>query len=58
MVMREMPLDRLEQLLIRASYELRPALALGDASLPLIDRGHFACSLRSCSSRDAPPWVS
>jgi hypothetical protein len=25
---------------------LRPALALGDPSLPLIDRGHTACSPR------------
>jgi hypothetical protein len=57
MVMREMPLDRSEQLLIGASYELRPALAVSDASLPLIDRGHFAF-LRSCLSRYAPPSVS
>ena len=42
MVVREMPLDRLEQLLIGAACKLRPAVAVGDLSLPLIDRGHFA----------------
>jgi hypothetical protein len=42
MVVREMPLDRFEQLLIGATHELRPALAVGDPSLPFIDRGHFA----------------
>jgi hypothetical protein len=46
MVMREMSLNRLEQLRIGATYESRPALALGDPSLPLIDRGHIACSPR------------
>jgi hypothetical protein len=46
MVMREMSLDRLEQLRVGAACELRPALALDDPSLPRIDRGHFACSVR------------
>lgn len=46
MVMREMTLDRLEQLRIGATCELRPALALGDPSLPLIDRGHITCAPR------------
>jgi hypothetical protein len=41
MVMCEMSLDRLEQLLVGATCELRPALALDDSSLPLVDRGHF-----------------
>ena len=42
MVVREMPLDCLEQLLIGAACELRPALAVGDPALPVIDRGHLA----------------
>jgi hypothetical protein len=42
MVMCEVSLDRLEQLLIGAARELRPALALDDTSLPLVDRGHVA----------------
>jgi hypothetical protein len=40
--MREMSLDRLKQLLIGATCELRPALASSDPSLPFIDRGHIA----------------
>lgn len=51
MVVREMTLDCFEQLLIGATSELRPALAVDDPSLPFIDRGHIACSLRSSSSR-------
>jgi hypothetical protein len=37
----EMLLDRLEQLLIGATCELRPALTVSDASVSF-DRGHFA----------------
>jgi hypothetical protein len=40
MMMCEMTLDRLEQLLTGATCELRPALALDDSSLPLVDCGH------------------
>ena len=39
MVVREMLLYCLKQLLIRATCELRPALAVGDPSLPPFDRG-------------------
>jgi hypothetical protein len=42
MVVREMLLDRLEQLLIGTTCELRPALTVGDAALSFIDRGHIA----------------
>jgi hypothetical protein len=37
MVVCEMSLDRLEQFLIGATCELRPALALDDTSLSLVD---------------------
>jgi hypothetical protein len=40
MVMGEMSLERVEQLLVGATRELRPALALDDPSLPLVDGGH------------------
>jgi hypothetical protein len=42
MVVREMLLDRLKQLLIGATCELRPALAMSDSAL--LDRGHIAWS--------------
>lgn len=42
MMVCEMTLDRLEQLLVRATCELRPALAVGDSSLSFVDRGHLA----------------
>lgn len=51
MVVREMTFNRFEQLPIGATRELRPALAVDDPSLPLIDRGHIACRLRSSWSR-------
>lgn len=44
MVVCEMTLDRVEQLFVRATCELRPALAVGDSPLLFIDRGHFAWS--------------
>jgi hypothetical protein len=38
---------------------LRPALTVGDAALPFIDRGHIACPLlSSLISLDAPPRMS
>ena len=40
MVMCEMSLDRVEQLLVGATCESRPALAVDDTSL-LVDRVHF-----------------
>jgi hypothetical protein len=56
--MREMSLNRFKQLRIGATYELRPALALSDPSLPLIDRGHIACVSAVMLSRCAPPRMS
>lgn len=41
MVMCEMSLYRLEQLLVGATCELRPALAVDDSSRPPVDRAHF-----------------
>lgn len=59
MVVREMLLNRVEQLLIGTTCELRPALTVGDAALSFTDRGHLACSLRfSLVSPDAPPRMS
>ena len=62
MVMCEMSLNRVEQLLVGATCELRPALAVDDSSLPLVDRGHFvivavdlAAPRRECLVRDSDP---
>src|SRR5690242_17117260 len=39
-MMRNVLLSRLEQLMLGATCELRPALAEGDPSMPFVDRGH------------------
>jgi len=46
MVVCEVSLHRIEELLIGLSCESRPALAVGDPSVPFVDRGHMAWSLR------------
>lgn len=42
MMVCEMPLDRGEELVLGAAYELRPALAVGDPPLPFADHRHLA----------------
>lgn len=58
MVVCEMSLDRLEQLRVGATRELRPALALDDSPLPLVDRGHYRLIVAVELSRGAPPRMS
>ena len=42
MMMREVSLSRFEQLLLGIARELRPALAVRDPSVSVLDRGHLA----------------
>ena len=46
MVVCKVLLNRVEELLLGCAGELRPALAVGDPSVPFADRGHMAWSLR------------
>ena len=46
MVVCEVSLHCIEELLIGLSCELRPALAVGDPSVPFVDRSHMAWSLQ------------
>jgi hypothetical protein len=45
MMVREVSLDRLEQLIASLADELRPALAFGDSPVSVRDRGHLALIL-------------
>ena len=58
MVMCEVPLNRIEELLLGFASELRPALAVGDPPVPFRDRGHLALLSRLADSSCAPPRVS
>jgi hypothetical protein len=42
MMMCEVSLSRIEELLLRVACEARPALAVGDPSVPVRDCGHMA----------------
>lgn len=42
MMMREVSLNRIEELLLGVAAELRPALAASDPSVPVLDRGDVA----------------
>ena len=42
MMMSEVPLDRVEELLLGVASETRPALAVGNPSVVVLDRGHAA----------------
>ena len=42
MVMCEVPLSRFEELLLGIAREARPALAVGDPTVPFRDLGHMA----------------
>src|SRR5690242_19496287 len=44
-VMCDVPLDRVEELLLGPACKLRPALAVSDPSVPFGDRGHSALVL-------------
>jgi hypothetical protein len=46
MMVCEVSLHRIEELLIAVSRESRPALAVGNPSVPFGDHGHMAWSLR------------
>ena len=54
MVMREVPLRRLEQLLFGSAYELRPTVAMRDPSVLSIDYGHEARSFAVLGHLAAP----
>jgi hypothetical protein len=41
-MMRDVPLDRFEELLLRTACELRPALAVRDPRMPFVQRGYSA----------------
>ena len=47
-MMREVPLSRIEELLLGIASELRPALTVGDPAGPFVDRSHFVQTWRLC----------
>jgi hypothetical protein len=44
-MMSEVTLSRVEELLRRIADESRPALAVGDPAMPLVDRSHFSSNV-------------
>ena len=58
MVMCEVPLSRFEELLLGIAREARPALAVGDPTVPFRDLGHWPLSSRLAGTSSAPPRAS
>jgi len=54
-MMREMSLCRVEELKLRITHELRPALALGDPALAFGDRGHGSSVAAALRHSARPP---
>jgi hypothetical protein len=54
MVMCEVPLSRIEELLLGIACEARPALAKGDPTMPLRDVGHMAFVIAACRNPERP----
>jgi hypothetical protein len=48
MVMCEVTLSRFEELLLGIAREARPALAVGDPTVPFRDLGHLAFVIAAC----------
>jgi len=57
-MMREVSLCRIEQLKLRITHELRPALAIGDPALAFGDRGHGSSVAAALRHSRAPPIAS
>jgi hypothetical protein len=47
-MMREVPLGRIEELLLRVAHELRPTLAISNSPVLFSDRGHFDSFFAAC----------
>jgi hypothetical protein len=58
MVVGEVSLGRIEELLLGFAHELRPALAIGDPSVPFADRGHFSSVVAARRHFVRPPSAS
>ena len=54
MVMCEVPLCRFEELLFGIASEARPALAVGDPTVPFRDVGHLAFLIAACRLLERP----
>ena len=54
MVMCEVPLSRFEELLLGIAREARPALAVGDPTVPFRDLGHVAFVIAACRHPERP----
>jgi len=54
MVMCEVSLSRFEELLLRIACEARPALAVGDPTVPFRDLGHLAFVIAACRHLERP----
>jgi hypothetical protein len=53
-VMCEVPLSRFEELLLGIAREARPALAVGDPTMPFRDFGHLASVIAACRHPERP----
>ena len=54
MVMCEVPLSRFEELLLGIAREARPALAVGDPTMPFRDFGHLASVIAASRHPERP----
>jgi hypothetical protein len=54
MVMCEVPLSRFEELLLGIAREARPALAVGDPTVPFRDLGRLAFVIAACRHPERP----
>jgi hypothetical protein len=54
MMMCEVPLSRVEELLLGIASEARPALAIGDPPVPFRDFGHLAFVIAACRLPERP----
>jgi hypothetical protein len=50
----EVPLSRFEELLLGIAREARPALAMGDPTVPFRDFGHSAFLIAACRHPERP----
>jgi hypothetical protein len=53
-VMCEVPLSRIEELLLGIAREARPALAVGDSTVPIHGLGHLAILIAACRNPKRP----
>jgi hypothetical protein len=53
-MMCEVPLSRFEELLLGIAREARPALAVGDPTVPFRDLGHLALVIAACRYPERP----